>query len=69
MSAEGLNAKAWNNTWAAIFFLCVLLISLVLVLLLVGMVFSMYTFTNLTKRSGRRLSSLKQVIDPAVVLI
>lgn len=61
VSAEGLNAKEWHNTWAAIFFLLVLLISLVLVLLLVGVVFSMYTFINLTKRSGQRLSSLKQV--------
>lgn len=61
VSAEGLNAEAWNNTWAGVFFLCVILISLVLVLLLVGVVFSMYTFINLTKRSGRRLSSLKQV--------
>eukprot|EP00903_Cladosiphon_okamuranus_P008160 g7859.t1 len=60
VSAGGLNAEAWNNTWAAVFFLCVILISLVLVLLLVGVVFSMYTFINLTKRSGRRLSSLKQ---------
>eukprot|EP00752_Nemacystus_decipiens_P004767 g4338.t2 len=60
VSADGLNAEAWHNTWAAVFFLCVILISLVLALLLVGVVFSMYTFTNLTKRSGRRLSSLKQ---------
>lgn len=61
VSTEGLNAKKWHNTWASIFFLLVLLISLVLVLLLVGVVFSMYTFINLTKRSGQRLSSLKQV--------
>ncbi|CAM9483745.1 unnamed protein product, partial [Ectocarpus fasciculatus] len=57
---EGLNGSEWNNTWAALFFLLVLLFSLVLVLLFVGMVFSMYTFINLTKRSGQRLSSLKQ---------
>ncbi|CAM9843940.1 unnamed protein product [Ectocarpus sp. 6 AP-2014] len=57
---EGLNGSEWNNTWAALFFLFVLLLSLVLVLLFVGMVFSMYTFINLTKRSGQRLSSLKQ---------
>ena len=61
VSADGLNAEAWSNTWAALFFLCVILISLVLVLLVVGVVFSMHTFINLTKRSGRRLSSLKQV--------
>lgn len=61
MADEGLNGSEWNNTWAALFFLFVLLLSLVLVLLFVGMVFSMYTFINLTKRSGQRLSSLKQV--------
>ncbi|CAN0338312.1 unnamed protein product, partial [Hapterophycus canaliculatus] len=38
VSAEGLNAKKWHNTWAAMFFLFVLLISLVLMLLLVGVV-------------------------------
>ncbi|CAB1107988.1 unnamed protein product [Ectocarpus sp. CCAP 1310/34] len=58
---KGLNGSEWNNTWAALFFLFVFLLSLVLVLLFVGMVFSMYTFINLTKRSGQRLSSLKQV--------
>lgn len=61
VSDEGLNAVEWNSTWAGLFFLCVLMISLVLVLLIFGVVFSMYTFLNLTKRSGRRLSSLKQV--------
>lgn len=61
VSSEGLNAEQWNSAWAGLFFLCVLMISIVLVLLVVGVVFSMYTFLNLTKNSGQRLSSLKQV--------
>lgn len=60
VSSPGLNAVEWSNTWAGLYFLCVVLSSLVLVLLFVGVVFSMYTFLNLTK-SGERLTSLKQV--------
>lgn len=60
VSSTGLNAVAWNSTWAGLFFLCVLLTSLVLVLMFVGVVFSMYTFLNLTQ-SHQRLASLKQV--------
>lgn len=60
LAEPGLNAVAWNNTWAGLYFLLVLLSSLVLALLFVGVVFSMYTFLNLTHR-GRRMTSLKQV--------
>lgn len=60
LSPPGLNAVAWNNTWASLYFLCVVLSSIVLMLLLVGVVFSMYSYLNVTER-GERLTSLKQV--------
>lgn len=61
VAADGLNAAAWGNTWASLYFLLLILISLVLELLVIGVVYSMYTFINVTKRSGDRLASLKQV--------
>lgn len=60
LSSPGLNGVAWNNSWAGLYFLLVLLSSLVLAQLFVGVVFSMYTFLNLTQ-SGNRMTSLKQV--------
>ncbi|CAM9119896.1 unnamed protein product [Discosporangium mesarthrocarpum] len=57
--ALGQNAQAWNNVSAGLFFLCVLLSFVILILLIIGVVHSTFMFLNYT-RSGERLSSLKQ---------
>lgn len=67
VSSAGLNAVAWHKTWASLYFLCLVFTSMVLNLLLVGVVFSMYSFLNLTD-NRKRLASLKQVSAAPVLL-